>query len=72
MLANSTRWCCRKSMRHGCLFLDEVAQRHQDDNPVMILNGGGSARPHDLVVLTNMRLLSLPPYGLELNPIELL
>jgi transposase len=44
--------------------------RHQDDNIVMIVDGAGWHTAHDLTVPPNMRLLPLPPYSPELNPVE--
>jgi transposase len=52
------------------LFLDEVARRHSQDNIVMVLNGAGWHTAADLVAPANMRLLLLPPYSPELNPVE--
>jgi transposase len=52
------------------VFLDEVARRHQDQNIVMVLDGAGWHTAHDLAVPANMRLLPLPPYSPELNPVE--
>jgi len=36
----------------------------------MILNGAGWHRTSELVVPDNMKLVSLPPYAPELNPVE--
>jgi transposase len=36
----------------------------------MFLDGAGWHKAHELTVLSNMRLLSLPPYSPELNPAE--
>lgn len=52
------------------LFLDEVARRHAGDNIVMVLDGAGWHTANDLRAPTNMRLLFLPPYSPELNPVE--
>jgi len=52
------------------LFLDEVAQRHAADNIIMVLDGAGWHASSTLVVPPNMRLLFLPPYSPELNPVE--
>jgi hypothetical protein len=52
------------------LFLAEVAQRHQRDYILMVLDGAGWHRAHDLVVPDHMRLVFLPPYSPELNPAE--
>ena len=52
------------------LFLAEVAQRHQPDYILMVLDGAGWHRARDLVVPDQMRLVFLPPYSPELNPME--
>ena len=52
------------------LFLDEVAQRHSQDNIAMVLDGAGWHTARNLIVPSNMRLLPLPPYSPELNPVE--
>lgn len=52
------------------VFLDEVAARHPDEHIVMVLDGAGWHAGHDLQVPANMRLLPLPPYAPELNPVE--
>lgn len=52
------------------LFLDEVAQRHVDDRIVMVLDGAGWHQSGSLSLPSNLRLLKLPPYSPELNPVE--
>lgn len=52
------------------VFLDEVAARHPDERIVMVLDGAGWHAGHDLRVPANMRLLPLPLYDPELNPVE--
>ena len=52
------------------LFLDEVASRHPEDNIVMVLDGAGWHTCNALLAPANMRLLFLPPYSPELNPVE--
>ena len=52
------------------LFLDEVAARHASDRIVMIADGAGWHRSETLVIPENMRLIKLPPYSPELNPVE--
>ena len=56
----------------GCtqLFLDEVAARHPVNRIIMVLDGAGWHRSVTLRPPPNMRLLSLPPYAPELNPVE--
>lgn len=52
------------------LFLDEVATRHPQDRIVMVLDGAGWHQSQVLTPATNLRLLTLPPYSPELNPVE--
>ena len=56
----------------GCtqLFLDEIAARHPQHLIIMVMDGAGWHRSATLKAPTNMRLLSLPPYAPELNPVE--
>ena len=52
------------------LFLSTVAERHPDEFILMVLDGAGWHIAADLVVPSNMRLLFLPPYSPQLNPVE--
>jgi transposase len=52
------------------LFLNEVATRHPGERLVMILDGAGWHKASALKVPENMRLVYLPPYSPELNPVE--
>ena len=52
------------------IFLDEVAARYPEERLVMVMDGAGWHRGQGLVVPENMRLLTLPPYSPELNPVE--
>jgi transposase len=52
------------------LFLDEVAARHPGERLVMVLDGAGWHRAFALKLPENMRLVFLPPYAPELNPVE--
>jgi hypothetical protein len=52
------------------LFLDEVAQRHAKEFVFMVMDQAGWHIAGDLVVPANMRLMFLPPYSPELNPVE--
>ena len=52
------------------LFLNEVSSRHREDRIIMILDGAGWHKAGELVVPENIRLVSLPPYAPELNPVE--
>ena len=52
------------------VFLAEVAQRHPHDDILLVLDGAGWHRAKDLRVPENIRLLFLPPYSPQLNPVE--
>ena len=52
------------------LFLAIVAERHQNEFIIMVLDGAGWHIAEDLVVPHNMKLVFLPPYSPELNPVE--
>ncbi len=52
------------------IFLDEVAARHRSDRIVMVLDGAGWHASKSLIIPQNIKLLSLPPYAPELNPVE--
>jgi transposase len=52
------------------IFLEEVASRHADERIVMILDGAGWHTSGLLTIPDNIRLLPLPPYSPELNPVE--
>ena len=52
------------------IFLEEVAALYPKDRLVMVMDGAGWHRNQDLVIPDNMRLLLLPPYSPELNPVE--
>lgn len=52
------------------IFLDEVSSRHPDDRVIMVLDGAGWHKASSLKIPKNMRLIPLPPYAPELNPVE--
>ena len=52
------------------IVLDEMARRYPHDNIVMIMDGAGWHRSHSLALAENLRVLFLPPYSPELNPVE--
>jgi len=52
------------------IFLNEVASRYPEERIVMVADGAGWHRSHELVPPANLRLLKLPPYSPELNPVE--
>jgi hypothetical protein len=52
------------------IFLAHTAQEFAGDFCVMFLDGAGWHHAQDLVVPPTMRLIFLPPYSPELNPVE--
>ena len=52
------------------IFLDEVASRHPSERIVMVLDGAGWHQSESLLLPPNLRVLKLPPYSPELNPVE--
>jgi transposase len=52
------------------IFLDEIASRYPQEKLVMVLDNAGWHLGKELRIPKNMRLLTLPPYSPELNPME--
>lgn len=52
------------------LFLREISARYPDENIVMVLDGAGWHKSKSMPIPDNLRLLPLPPYSPELNPVE--
>lgn len=53
------------------IFLNEVAHRYpNNENIVMVLDRASWHRGRSMTLPNNIRLLSLPPYSPELNPVE--
>jgi transposase len=53
------------------LFLDQFSRSlAEDEHAVMVWDGAGFHRSHELNVPENITILELPPYSPELNPIE--
>ena len=51
-------------------FLGEMAIQLEGKAAIMVLDGAGWHRSSTLVVPNNIRLVFLPPYSPELNPVE--
>ena len=62
--------CAQMNTQRMSEFLEQVGQRHPGDFIVMVVDGASSHRGKDLIVPENIRLLTLPPYSPELNPME--
>jgi transposase len=54
------------------IFVDEISRRYANENLLMVVDGAGWHRSKKLVLPKNIKLLFLPPYSPELNPIEIL
>jgi transposase-like protein len=52
------------------VFLAEVSRRQAEEFIVMVLDGAGWHKARRLLVPANMRLLFLPPWSPQLNPVE--
>lgn len=52
------------------IFLDEVAARHPQERIAMVMDGAGWHKSKELRVPENIRIIKLPPYSPELNPVE--
>ena len=52
------------------MFLAEIAERHADEFVVMVMDQAGWHIADELAVPRNMRIVFLPPYSPELNPVE--
>jgi len=52
------------------IFLDEIATRHPKEQVVMITDGAGWHNTESMIIPENIRLVKLPPYSPELNPVE--
>ena len=60
------------SVNAACMqvFLDEIATRYSAENVLMVVDGAGWHRSQEIRLPRNLRLLFLPPYAPELNPVE--
>ncbi|MDR3331692.1 MAG: IS630 family transposase, partial [Synergistaceae bacterium] len=52
------------------IFLDTISSRHMGEKIIMVADGAGWHKSHSLMIPENMRMLILPPYSPELNPVE--
>lgn len=52
------------------IFLDEMAARYPNNRIIMVLDGAGWHKSGYLKLPDNLRMLNLPPYAPELNPVE--
>lgn len=52
------------------VFLDQLSKQYPDDFILLVCDGAAWHRSKALVVPENIKLLSIPPYTPEMNPIE--
>jgi transposase len=52
------------------IFLNEISERYPNERIVMVLDGAGWHRSKRLKIPENIKLLPLPAYSPELNPVE--
>jgi transposase len=52
------------------LFLEEVAERHRDEFVLMVMDQAGWHTANHLKIPDNLRLIWLPPYSPQCNPVE--
>jgi hypothetical protein len=52
------------------IFLNEISKRYPDERVILVFDGAGWHKSKRLKIPENMKLLSLPPYSPELNPVE--
>lgn len=52
------------------IFLTEVSIRHRDEYIIMVMDQAGWHKAKDLIIPENMRLVWLPPYSPQCNPVE--
>jgi transposase len=60
----------RLNSAHFQIFLDAVAHAYSDSLNMLVLDNSGAHTAKRLVIPDNIRLVLLPPYTPELNPIE--
>ena len=51
------------------IFLEEFAKVNKDQKIVIVMDGAGWYKSKKLIVPNNIRIIILPPYSPELNPV---
>jgi len=59
--------CDTECMR---IFLEEISRRHANEKIAIVLDGAGWHKSKSLDLPDNIRLIHLPAYSPELNPVE--
>ena len=52
------------------VFLKEMSKNLKDREVICVMDGAGWHKSKALIVPTNIKILYLPPYSPELNPVE--
>ena len=52
------------------IFLCEFAKTNKDQRIAIVMDGAGWHQSKKLIIPSNIRIIILPPYSPELNPIE--
>jgi transposase len=52
------------------IFLQQVSKAHPNRFVIMVVDGASSHKGKELIILSNIALILLPPYSPELNPTE--
>ena len=52
------------------IFLEEFAKANKDQKIAIVMDGAGWHKSKKLVIPANIRIIILPPYSPELNPVE--
>jgi transposase len=52
------------------IFLSEFAKANKDQKIVIVMDGAGWHQSKKLMIPSNIRIIILPPYSPELNPVE--
>ncbi len=60
----------RLNSTHFQIFVDAFAQAYPDSLNIFVLDNSGAHTAKRLIIPENIRLVLLPPYTPELNPIE--
>jgi transposase len=52
------------------VYLEKMAKEYVNQKILLIMDGAGWHRSKDLVIPENIKIVLLPPYSPELNPVE--
>ncbi len=52
------------------IYLCELSKEFSDDNIALIMDQAGWHKSKELIIPTNIKIIYLPPYSPELNPVE--